>query len=164
MKEEEIKILEEIKEIKTKLVEEIEAVIEKYLNEYGQKNSVDINKLGKIDIIAILELVKFRFYDKGKRENLLIDFLKKDVKISLADINYIIDNQDDFMYILLNNSTHKNLYNALDIIPNNYDYPIIEEFKNRILNIQRKTEQIMMSNILKDKRVGVTGKYTHSFH
>lgn len=79
MNEDEIKILEEIKEIKLKMIKEIEEVIEKYLDQYGQKNCVDINKLGKIDIISALELVKLRFYDKGKHENILLSIFQDNI-------------------------------------------------------------------------------------
>jgi len=66
MNEEEIKILEEIKEIKIELANEIEAIIEKYLEKYGETDSFNLNKLAKIDIIAVLELVKLRFFEESQ--------------------------------------------------------------------------------------------------
>ena len=68
MNEFEIKILEELKEIKINFVKDIETVIEKYMSLYGDQAVDELNRLGKIDVLGILDIVKFRYLEKANSE------------------------------------------------------------------------------------------------
>jgi len=63
--DDEIKIMDEIREIKINLVDEIESTIEKFLKTCEQTPTT-VNKLGYVDVLGALELVKVRFVENVK--------------------------------------------------------------------------------------------------
>ena len=63
--EDEIRLIDEIREIKINLVAEIESSIEKFLKNCEQTPTT-VNKIGYVDVLGALELVKVRFVENVK--------------------------------------------------------------------------------------------------
>jgi hypothetical protein len=64
----EIKVIEDIQEIKTNLALEIIEIINNYIEKYGKDDIRTIRKLGKVDVLGIIELIKLKYYNESDFE------------------------------------------------------------------------------------------------